>query len=287
MNTLFSRFPTIDIKIGSSTLKYHDIWRHVDVNELILPSYINYNWYEIGDGERPDQVSHNLYDTADYYWSFFVVNDRLKAGSIEWPLSGHALEKQIDEKYRDYGVCTMDDYGLVGLDMTYPHIRVSRVASSGASKLASIEKFDHERNQLWLKDVNDNFFFSTIANEISQYNVIELSVINPYEPESDEYAQTEIDNLAWEADAGSMNFEVRQFYPEAKRAPNYYVDEVGEVIGHYEVILSEDGNAVLNYEVENEINEEKRKIRVIRPDLIYKFAEEYERKIKENDRLLV
>ena len=31
-----------------------------------------YSYYNIQDGERPDNVSQKLYDTAEYYWIFFI-----------------------------------------------------------------------------------------------------------------------------------------------------------------------------------------------------------------------
>lgn len=108
--TWFYDFPKVDLLFennNKNTLSYPDIYRFIDVTEADLISYDNYDWYEIEDGERPDHVSYKLYGTPDFYWTFFIVNERLKNGYGEWYRSQSALDKFVEEKYDNYGVCTI------------------------------------------------------------------------------------------------------------------------------------------------------------------------------------
>lgn len=110
MSTFFSDFPKINLRfdnLNTNTISYTDIYRFIDVNELTISNYGQYEWYEIGDGERPDHVSNKLYGSPIFYWTFFIINERMKNGIHEWPLSDHALDKFINEKYNKYGVCTI------------------------------------------------------------------------------------------------------------------------------------------------------------------------------------
>ena len=35
-----------------------------------------YRYFEISNGERPDIVSQRLYNTPNYHWTFFILNDK-------------------------------------------------------------------------------------------------------------------------------------------------------------------------------------------------------------------
>lgn len=110
MPNFFSKFPKIAIKVEEDELTriaYTDLFRFVDVNELRLPSFQNYTLYEIENGDRPDTVSQKLYDTPNFYWTFFIINDHLKDGMEEWPMTNQALDKFVDQKYNSYGIASV------------------------------------------------------------------------------------------------------------------------------------------------------------------------------------
>jgi len=171
INTFFNKFPKVSLRLSDTTiLQYDDIFRFVDANDLSLQSYTNYQYYEIANGARPDVVSYDIYGTPEYAWTFFILNDRLKAGTQEWPMSDLALNNYIEEKYNNYGILsifpqfldpvnndemiqnwsidtmTTDfeiDLGsntntfmplsnfLAGIDITHPNLRVRRLNTTG------------------------------------------------------------------------------------------------------------------------------------------------------------
>ena len=352
MATFFKQFPTVDLKYANNdknTIAYTDIYRFVDVDELNLESFTNYEWYEIEDGERPDHISQKLYETPNFYWTFFIINERLKGGYKEWPLSNSAFDKYLAEKYDQYGVCNiipsfllsqtdlmngsifsdlMDGYQnadlmleydspiptfnfIKGLDLTYPWLRVKRTISSLAqdnNQWAKIKHYDNDRYQLWLEDVTDSFFFNDINPNIEFSNQIEFVLMeNPYDSGSAEYIQFEANEAAWiesskvwyntffEVYTGDdfkgellskLKFVVRNFYETGSIATDYFIDGVtGKKLCNLFCNLTGEGVPIPYYESERTKNDEKRFIRTIRPGLIRRFADTYEKVLKSSGRL--
>lgn len=116
----FSQFPKKEVKInflktddnGTLSLDLQDktitdIFRHVDVTTLNSENYTSYTYYDVQDGERPDIISQKLYNTPDYYWTFFIVNDFLQAGFNAFPKSSIDLDRGIQQEYGKYGALLM------------------------------------------------------------------------------------------------------------------------------------------------------------------------------------
>lgn len=102
----FSQFPRTDYKIGRDlySTSVIDIFRHIDVDESLIDDLTTYTYYNIKDGERPDVVSHKLYNSAEYHWTFFIINDTLKTGLNNWPRSFNEQAEYIENKYDRYSV---------------------------------------------------------------------------------------------------------------------------------------------------------------------------------------
>jgi hypothetical protein len=99
--SFFQQFPTTvyDINLDGVQDEVVDIFRYVDVKDADITDLATYTWYDIKDGERPDVVSQKLYGTPKYYWTFFVINDTLKHGLEDWPLSHSEIEKFLEYNF--------------------------------------------------------------------------------------------------------------------------------------------------------------------------------------------
>jgi len=97
----FQQFPTTTYDVNKDGVidEVTDIFRYVDVKDNAISDLATYTWYNIADGERPDVVSQKLYGTPKYYWTFFVINDSLKHGLEDWPLSHQELEKFLEYNF--------------------------------------------------------------------------------------------------------------------------------------------------------------------------------------------
>jgi hypothetical protein len=107
----FNKFPKVFFDVNNDGIfsVITDITKTVDINTFDEDSITYYTFQEIADGERPDNLSYSLYGTAQYYWTFFVINDNLKAGlSNSWPLNSHAFEEMMVKEYDVYSSITFD-----------------------------------------------------------------------------------------------------------------------------------------------------------------------------------
>ena len=168
----FENFPKIryDLLNNNKLIEVIDIFRHVDVNDVLADDLLSYRYYEIQEGDRPDQVSQALYGTPDYYWTFFIVNDFLKDGLPAWPISSYEINRQAELDFDKYGVLiaqpTITDTWNLTLSGSIPEPHISnsfadidwsykqlRVKRNGA--YAKVERFDNKMLQLVLFDFDD------------------------------------------------------------------------------------------------------------------------------------
>lgn len=74
----------------------------IDRSRSLLDTIVEYTYYTIQDGARPDIISQELYGRVDYYWTFFAINEQLKGNLYyDWPLSYQKFENMITTEY-DY-----------------------------------------------------------------------------------------------------------------------------------------------------------------------------------------
>lgn len=203
----FNKFPKVsfDVNNDGSFSLLTDITKTVDINTFDEDNVTYYTFQEIGDGERPDSFSYRLYGTPQYYWTFFVVNDSLKAGlHNSWPLSSHEFESMMVSEYDNYSAIVFNpilfhslneegflnegikisDFSVIPLvpindfltsedneDEYLPYLRLS--AEIADSPNAKILKYDNSSCQLVIYDIRDNVKTSvTITNGGSGYSAV-------------------------------------------------------------------------------------------------------------------
>jgi hypothetical protein len=169
MPNFFSKYPKInyDLISDGSSFELTDITRSVVINaNKIQDENALYTYYEIEDGERPDVVSHKLYDDVQYYWTFFIINDFLRDGYMSsWPLSYRNFTKMIDREYGKYSAVSMipvedpelDLNGEGRLDMSCvplneKYLPYLKFVSYNGEYRSSIAKYDSSRHQLIVFD---------------------------------------------------------------------------------------------------------------------------------------
>ncbi len=178
----FSQFPKTDYRLSSELTKTSliDIYRHVDVNNNNLDDVTNYTFYTIKDGERPDIVSFKLYNSPEYHWTFFIINDGLKEGLNGWPRSYQEQILYINEKYDEYSVLEFipsqeevtdgikyNNY-FDGLDLSDPKIQLRELNNDHTADLVS---YDSNRLQAWVKNLSSSSFLSNEeATYVLDYN---------------------------------------------------------------------------------------------------------------------
>ena len=106
--TFFTGFPEVVYKYGNEKdfNRAQNLSVYVDIIDRLKDNSSLYTFYDLYDGERPDQVSQMLYNTTDYYWTFFLLNDNLKTKG--WPLSNKSLTAHVKRKYNNTTLTTRD-----------------------------------------------------------------------------------------------------------------------------------------------------------------------------------
>lgn len=106
--TFFTGFPEVVYKYGNEKdfNRAQNLSAYVDIIDRLKDNSSLYTFYDLYDGERPDQVSQMLYNTTDYYWTFFLLNDNLKTKG--WPLSNKSLTAYVKRKYNNTTLTTRD-----------------------------------------------------------------------------------------------------------------------------------------------------------------------------------
>lgn len=106
----FSNFPTTYYEFNDDIKrKVVDLTAFSKLGTSLLDDVTFYSFYDIQDGERPDQVSQKLYGSPEYYWTFFLLNANIKNVYDDWPRSSIELQEYLTVKYPDQCLLTNDD----------------------------------------------------------------------------------------------------------------------------------------------------------------------------------
>ena len=90
---------SVSYKFGLNlpAVAYQNLTAYVDVIDQIKDNIAFYRNYYIEEGDRPDQLSFELYGTTDYYWMFYLLNEKLRIQG--WPLTQKELYSKVKEYY--------------------------------------------------------------------------------------------------------------------------------------------------------------------------------------------
>ena len=258
--SFFQQFPKIQYDFADNGIdtRIVDLFRFVKADEKYFDDVSTYQYFQIRNGDRPDIVSNLLYNTPDYYWTFFLVNDHLKSGLSGWPMMQEELNDYLETEYNGTVIQTrpiivrdgdklITEYrnSLAGIFQIGETVYGSESGASGR-----LDSKDTQLSQLVLKDVVGTFqeeeFItgSTTEDSVASYKVY------PYT-------------------------EAPRHYESADGTIFYNALSIGELNVQPGTSDSE-LVAVSNREYEINLNDERANIRVIRPESIYKFVQIYQ-----------
>lgn len=226
--TFFNQFPKTSYSILNDGVNTQivDIYRYVDVIDELASDVVAYTLVDIIDGERPDNLSHRLYGTPDYYWTFFFLNDFLKDGQGAWPLSDSEINTAIKNQYEGISVyrfpyvtsASGDVFTIkeipIGDERYLPYLhllyRYDTVFQDGLPKgvhsKAKITGVDVNLSQIFI-DTNSIEAISDSTQELTSVQVTKgktaifhnsgntlnftIRFINPHSPGDEDYAKVE------------------------------------------------------------------------------------------------
>lgn len=97
--SFFRNFPLTRYYFGDETRGaiFQDLTVYIDLIDQLSDNTHFYEYYNIIDGTRPDVLSHMLYGDDRYYWTFYLLNEKLRVQG--WPLSIQDIYKYRKQYY--------------------------------------------------------------------------------------------------------------------------------------------------------------------------------------------
>ena len=274
----FKQFPKIEYDFNRDGVITNvvNLYRSVRPLQNFVDNASSYTFYEVINGERPDIVSQRLYDNPNYYWTFFIINDALHDGTRAWPMSQEDLFDYINVEYEGYAITTKPVIvrNTDGIITSFQDSLAGSVpnASNGAFTLGetvtgSISGFS---GKLTKKNVD--------------LNQLVIQEVNASAPLGDPDAITGGTELLIGQTSGD-SVSTYQAYKYAD-APHHYFktgDKEKRQVTNGDFIQGGEAAGLLSFQSNrsyiNELNEERSRIRVVAPEYIDRFADEFERLI--------
>ena len=95
-------FPDIlyDAKGNGKDTFMKDIFRRVKVKSNAKGNIVEFDYYDVQDGETPEIIAFKYYGDAELHWTILVVNDIIDYYT-DWPMSVQRFEQYMNDKYEN------------------------------------------------------------------------------------------------------------------------------------------------------------------------------------------
>jgi hypothetical protein len=288
----FKHFPKslYDLEQDGDKQYIVDMHRSVRAIEGYLDEITEYAYHDIKDGDRPDVVSLKLYGTADYYWTFFIINKFLADGSGAWPMSQVEISDYLTRNYADDVYVTqptinVDDEGVITdfqnninadgpsdfttftigeiVQNTDVNVSPSVPTATGTLKLINVDM-----NQLWIEPITGTFTATDIISGQTSTKTVRSAV---------KYAGADAPYYYYAPDSAGIA-DLNDNSHHTKR-PTICPEFFGDTSDAEQLIATMP--YMSNTVHLQALNDERSKIRIISPSIIDAFADEYFRRINE------
>ena len=218
----FKHFPTIDfdVKNDGNLIKAKDIFRSIRVASDVAEGVTGYEYYYIGDQDRPDVLATKLYADPTLYWLFWMVNDHL-ATYNDWPKSQRILEKFIKRKY--IGRCLVANLQSdIVSSSDSKFLQGEKVVGSTSSAFGYIINIDPTNKQIILNDITGTFQVGETVTGSQSTKSFTINSVRNFEDSPHHYEDSE--GLKTTVSTGNTpisNKEYEQKFNDDKRSIRY------------------------------------------------------------------
>lgn len=166
MSNYFSRFPTNLYKFGSNEqpVLFQNLTAYVDIVDRLKDNIAFYEYYYIIEGDRPDQVSMQLYGTTNAYWTFFIFNNNIRERG--WPLTEKQLVAKAKKEFPNQVLTTRDS--LTGVFKVGTSIE-----GSGSGSTGTVIHRNLDLGQLTIK-TTQSFLNSEVIRDVNSTDAVTL-----------------------------------------------------------------------------------------------------------------
>lgn len=255
MSNFLQYFPRIPYDIDKTRLSDYniitDITFRIGLIRDVLGLASTYYLYTIEDGMTPEILAENIYRDSEAHWIIMYAND-IYDPHYDWPMGSRAFRNYLANKYRGQAANS--------LNVSVSSITDTQVIS-------------------WTQD-------TTSANSVHHYEkqIIRYNRTDDVTLEISYHVNGT--NLTSELNSTMANVPY-EFYTTA----NTFDPRALEYTGSYEIFeiggktieQTTRGTAITYYDYENELNESKRLIKIIKPEYAGQIIEEFRKLTNTNN----
>jgi len=236
---LFKNFPTIQYKLNDGRIIHiKDFFRKGKIELQKVNTLIDYEFYQLDEGERPDIVASKLYGDSDLHWVLFLVNEI--DNYYDWYMDNSTFNNYLDRKYEGVYLTASSSTDIVG-----PH------NTDGQGNITSDNKF---------------LLGELVTQGTTTGHVLQV------DPSNNRLRVTAGDWVADQTITGSLKSSTVQGVVQPRDSISHYINSKG-----IKSTTPQAGfQSVSIWEMENALNEDKRKIKVIKPQYIKTVVTQYE-----------
>ena len=137
----FKNVPRTLYNIDGNNIVIPDLFRRVAPNDKIVDATLQ-NHYIVRDGETPEKISFDFYDTVEFYWTILIVNNIIDPYH-DWPRESTELYNYTVQKYGLENINNVNHYVLTS-DKTIRTTFDSAKLSSG--DITAVTNLEYERD---------------------------------------------------------------------------------------------------------------------------------------------
>jgi len=241
MERYFRHYPTIDfdLKNDGNLIQAKDIFRSIRVSSESLEGITGYEYYYVGDQDRPDVLAAKLYSDSTLYWLFWIVNDHF-ATYEDWPKSQRVLEKFIKRKYSGKALVSSVSTDIVS-SSTSKFLQGEKVVGSTSSAFGYVTKIDPTNNQIILNDIEGTFINNETVTGSKSDKSFTLSSVRNFQDSPHHYETPE--GLKTSVSTGNTpvsNNDYEQKFNDDKRNIKYIkIQYIPELLREFKSMIKE------------------------------------------------
>lgn len=145
-----------------------NIFKRAKLRSDIANAVTAFNYYQIIDNERPDQVAAKVYDNADLDWVILTTNNITNINQ-DWPLDNNSFYKYLIDKYgSDEELGKTHHWETVEFKDEYGRIVVPGGYQVDPAKALSVTTSEGQNDYILSEFPNENTNYSITIN-LNQY----------------------------------------------------------------------------------------------------------------------
>ena len=168
----FKHFPTIDfdVKNDGNLIEAKDIFRNIRVSDDADDAITGYEYYYVGDQDRPDVLASKLYGDATLYWLFWMVNDQFATYNDWIQISVGIREIYCKEIFwKSIGIYHSSRISYPVRRRTTNFSPWEKVVGSTSSAFGFVTKIDPTNKQIVLNDIQGQFQVGETVTVVQEF----------------------------------------------------------------------------------------------------------------------